>query len=165
MFHIQKHRPGQVVANTWRPERVYFLVISLFFWRRYTSKKLIYTTKASHTPNLVSLMYVTPNPRQSGYVNGRERCGCRSPLNFVGTPLQSCFPVLPSSMTPYILFRGTTSSGLQTLKVKVPCVRIIHILLRALAPFGCKGTTFIWNTQGFWRFFNRQSKKRAKGIC
>ena len=40
---------------------------------------------------------------------------------------------------------------------RVTCVYNIYYV-RALAPFGCKGTTFIWNTQGFWRFFSKKIK-------
>ena len=40
---------------------------------------------------------------------------------------------------------------------RVTCVYNIYYV-RALAPFGCKGTTFIWNTQGFRRFFLKKNK-------
>lgn len=116
-FINKKHRPGRRGSGLFGDQNGFIsFFITMFSLSRYASRRLIYTTKALHTPSLVSLMYVTPYPKQSGYINGRERCGCRSPLYFGGTPLQSCFLVLPSTITAYILFHAASPADCRPLK-------------------------------------------------
>lgn len=122
------------------------LFIVLDLWCCNPSETYIYDKSVTYTKSC-ELDVCNAYPKQSGYLNGGERCGCRSPLYFSGMPLQNCVLALPSQTTTYILFRVVASSGQQTLNVSALHAYNTYILLRALAPFGCKGKTFIWNMQ------------------